>query len=280
MSVIFEDTVNHGVRVRYSQTPLSNIPLDDLRLIIQDLNNVSHTLGCVVFEGNGESNTDLIIFAGNLERFSMLSAARSVGSRVFYFQDTISWWYGGSEILPDISGIASFLREHVTGRRSVVFGQSSGGYAALAIGGFIADSDVLACSPQTFPDAGLKRKLHVSPSLAVQYAPDYLLDMEEHYASCSRAGLTAAIFAASEFNNPYQSHFWMDHLHLAKLSRVPSIDIFIAAAANHSIVFRRAAAFSDCLQRLLQRAEESLEIKRSIVSELVLGIQELEAVEG
>ncbi len=260
--------------MKYSPTPLSNISLDELRSIIQELNNVSDRLGCVVFEGNGNSDTDLIIFAGNLERFSMLSAARAVGSRVFYFQDTISWWYGGSELLPDISGIASFLREHVIARRCLAFGQSSGGYAALAIGGLIPHCDVLACSPQTFPDANTKRRLTIAQSLAVQYTPDYILDIENLYASSPRSGIAAAVFSASESGNPYQSHFWMDHMHLARIAQVQSIDIYLAAASNHSIVLRRAGAFSECLRRLLAASSDGADVKRAVVADVVMAIRD------
>lgn len=278
MSLYFEESVNHGVRVRYSQTSLSRLSIEDLRNVIQELNNLSDRLGCVVFEGDGTSDVDLIIFAGNLERYSMLSIARSTGSRVFYFQDTKSWWYGGSELLPDVMGIASFLREHVTFRKCLAFGQSSGGYAALALGGLIPHCDVLACSPQTFADGEIKRRIAVSSTLSVQSTPDYLIDIAELYRGAPRTGIASAVFSASEFQNPYQSHFWMDHLHLSNLTRIREIDIHIAASANHSIVLRRAQLFSDCLRELLDPKTSKPASKRSAVLKMVTEILEIEAV--
>lgn len=86
MNVDFQDIVNHGISFKYSPTSLSPLTLNELRHLIFELNALSEQLGCVVFEGDGSSKTDLVIFGGNLERFSMLSVARGLGSRVFYFQ--------------------------------------------------------------------------------------------------------------------------------------------------------------------------------------------------
>jgi hypothetical protein len=279
LSVFFEETKSNGVPLRYSQTPLSHIPIDELRLLVNDLNNLSDRLGCVVFEGDGSCETDLIIFAGNLERFSMLSVARSLGSRVFYFQDTLSWWYGGSELLPDIEGIAKFLLEHVVSRRCLAFGQSSGGYAALAIGALIPHCDVIACSPQTFPDKGMKGKFNISRELNVQSTPDYILDIAELYNRVDRTGAAAAIFSASEFGNPNTSHFWMDHLHLAHLTRARGVEIFVAGSNNHSIVFRRASLFADCLQRMLCCTGSNTATRMSIITHVVQAIQDVELPE-
>ncbi|MVA24577.1 hypothetical protein V6582_06025 [Agrobacterium vitis] len=278
MNVDFQDIVRHGISFKYSPTSLSSLTLDELRHLISELNALSEQLGCVVFEGDGSSKTDLVIFGGNLERFSMLSVARGLGSRVFYFQDTVSWWYGGSNLLPDIDGIAAFLQGHIgnyyIGRRPcLVFGQSSGGYAALALGAMCPHYDVLACSPQTFPDAELKRRLNISPSLAVQHTPDYLFDIEDMYRTSSRTGMAAAIFSASEFTNPYHNHFWMDHLHMAKIAHVPSIDTFLAASSNHSIVFQRARLFSEFLKELAEAGAKRARVKREIVKRLVHAIQ-------
>ncbi|WP_455918360.1 hypothetical protein [Ensifer canadensis] len=269
MSVQFEDAVDGGVQLKYSSTPLSRIDLGELRQIIHELNLLSDRLGCVVFEGENRSRSDLVIFAGNLERFSMLSAAREVSSRVFYFQDTSSWWYDGSDLLPDISGIKNFLNRHVANRHCLAFGQSSGGYAALAMGGLIPHIDVLACSPQTFADGRIKKRFYVAPSLATQHTPDHLYDIAELYRSAERRGMAAAIFSASEFNNPYESHFWIDHLHLSNIAPVPSIDIHIGDSAIHSIVFQRAALFSRCLRALLASIKRKPEVKRVIIRNLV-----------
>lgn len=276
MSVHFSDIVDGGVKLRHSPTPLSHLTLAELRQVIHELNVVSDRLGCVAFEGDGKSQTDLVIFAGNLERFSMLSVAREVSSRVFYFQDTSSWWYGGSPLLPDISGIRSFLIRHVTGRNCLAFGQSSGGYAALAIGGLIPHIDVLACSPQTFADALIKKRMNLAPSLAVQATPEYLFDIGEMYRSTQRQGMASAIFAASESGNPLQSHFWIDHLHLANIASIPSIEVHIGTSTRHSIVSQKAGHFSSCLKDLLHSARKKPEVKRKIIQRLVHQLTDLE----
>jgi len=273
----FQSATTDGISYRYLPASLATLGMDELRTAIHELNLLSNELGCAVFEGSGRGNSTLVIFAGNLERFSMLSAARRISSRVVYFQDTASWWYGGSSMLPDLGGISSFLNRIIGGDYCVVFGQSSGGYAALAMGGLNAAYDVLACSPQTFPDKNLKQRLHISHSLAVQYTPDNLIDISELYSRRSRSGTAAAIFSASEFCNPYQSHFWLDHLHMAKIAHVQSIDTYIAASANHSIVYQRAETFSLVLNELIGMAGKRADLKRKAVRRFVNDINQNDA---
>lgn len=148
----------------------------------------------------------------------------------------------------------------------------------MAIGGLNPHYDVLACSPQTFSDRALKQRLHISPALCVQYTPEYLLDIAQIYSVAQRSGITAAIFSASEFSNPYGSHYWMDHLHMARIAGIPSVDTFVASSANHSIVFQRARQFSDVIVELLKASGKKNEYKREIVRRLVQNIREDDTV--
>lgn len=265
----FQDAESHGVKFKYVAAPISSFTKEELRALIDELNSLSEHVGCVVFEAKETTKSDLVIFAGNLERFSMLSAARGVTSRVLYFQDTRSWWYGGSHLLPKLDDISAFLKYHVGRRRCVTFGQSSGGYAALVIGAQHKHYDVVACSPQTFADASSKSRIHMAKGLGGQRTPDYLYDIAKLYRFSRRSGFVAAIYSASEYQNPYQSHFWMDHLHLARLVNVKTIQVFLAASANHSVVFQRAKVFSQFLASLMQIDDGRLELKNSLVQELV-----------
>jgi len=271
--VEFQDLVTHGIAFKYCSIPLSDLSLEELRHVIGDLNNLSEQLGCVVFEANGRSKSDLVIFGGNLERFSMLSVARGLDARVFYFQDTKSWWYGGSELLPDIKGIAAFLHHHIGSRHCLTFGQSSGGYAALAVGALNPHYDVLACSPQTFPDRLAKSRLNISAWINVRSTPDYLLDLQAVYDNSYRTGFAAALFSVSEHLNPSYSYFWMDHLHMAKLAPVPSIDVFMAASSNHPMVLHRAPLFSEYLKQLIDASGKRTQVKREIVKKLIMEIK-------
>lgn len=265
----FQNLENHGVRYKHSENSLSSLPLDQVRHVIQRLNSNSDHLGCVVFEGAEDTEIDLVMFGGNLERFSMLSVARYAKCRVIYFQDTESWWYGGSDMLPNIHGIASFLRSSFGERKFLSFGQSSGGYAALALGGIIPSCDVLACSPQTFADARIKDRVHIAPTLAPQVTPDYLTDIAQLYSKAGRSGSAFALFAGSEVQNPYQSHFWFDHLHLANIAETKDIDIFVSAAANHSIVLHRADDFAKGIRDLLQCRTDDHATKKAIVTSVL-----------
>ena len=273
---MFIDQEVHGVRVRFFHNSIAALSSDDLKARIHELNVDSHTIGCASFPGSDPSNTStLVVFAGNLERYSMLSVTRDVDCRVIYFQDSESWWYGGSDLLPDIKSIARFIETERNSGRILFFGQSSGAYASLVCGGLLADTDVIACSPQTFVDRSIKARLFTSPSLAVHTTPDYLLDVRDLYGQAQRNGFAAVLFAACELNNPYGSHFWLDHLHILRLVDIDSISLFMTNVSNHSLVLRRAPAFSILIANLVKTSNATSNERLLTVQQFASQISDL-----
>ena len=140
---------------------LADSTRDEVRDLITAYNARSETVGCLVLNDGAPADRALVIFAGDQERFHMLAAARNVRCPVVYVQDVRSPWYGGSDLLPDLQSFCRhFLATEIGAAPALLFGQSSGAYAALVASTYLRGSTVVACSPQTFPDAVAKSRIH------------------------------------------------------------------------------------------------------------------------
>lgn len=181
----------------------------------------------------------------------MLAAARHVRCPVIYVQEPKSYWYQGSDVLPDLASLCrGFLVQEVGTAHALVFGQSSGAYAALAASTFLKASTVVACAPQTFSDRAAKERVHfIGVSAAV--APDGLLDLRA-LLSADPAPDTyrAVVIAVSESENPVRAHYWMDYLHALRLAELQNVAIFIVNENSHVIVHSRVNAFARLLKDL------------------------------
>ncbi|MDQ0454878.1 hypothetical protein [Rhizobium paknamense] len=246
----------------HMHNPIRNYDLGSLRdIIANDLNPLSEKIGCVEFPASGNEKDVLIIFGGNLERFSMLSVARHAKCRIIYFQDAESFWYGGSSLLPSVFDIGMGLLEFLPKSRPIIFGQSSGGYAALIVSGMLKFSVAVSCSPQTFADKSLKENIRFSSTLNVQYTPDYLVDVADFLRHRTENKIIEIFVSASELNNPYTSHFWGDWLHASRLLGIPNLNINIAESSNHAIVWRRSDLFAELISDIMNgKGEENLQI--------------------
>lgn len=212
---------------------LSQVCSREHRDIIEKLNSSSDTLGCAVFGDLGPGESATIIFAGNLERFLMLATARQVNSKVIYFQDPHQWWYQGSSILPELGYICETFLVKEAGLHPIIFGQSSGGYAALAASCYFPAPTVVACSPQTFSDREEKEKIKFV-NFTASTTPDGLIDIRKAVENHRSSGAYRAVISAtSEHGNPIASHYWMDYLHTLRLVGVKSVRVHYVQDGSH-----------------------------------------------
>ncbi|MFB2551220.1 hypothetical protein [Ensifer soli] len=263
-----------GVTYLEHGEPIASYDIAALRAHAQALNGHAPTIGCVTFPALDDFDNVLIIFAGNMERFFMLSVARFARCKVVYFQDSASFWYQGSVLLPKLTDLGPFLAAQTEGLRPVIFGQSSGGYAALLASTHFEGAQAVACSPQTFCDKYFKARIHFSPKLNPQIAPDDLIDLKDYLPGRTSRNELTIITAACELNNPYGSHFWVDHAHAFRMVDVENLRIFMVAGSNHSLVFRRSMGFARLLEGLLGAASAPAEARLGIIGSFAAGIDE------
>lgn len=256
---------------------LADLSRDALRALIGDLDTRSGAVGCAVFDGDAGVEGAAVIFAGNLERFHMLAAARTLRCRVVYVQDTVSWWYQGSDLVPDLADFCRHdLAREIGSRPALFFGQSSGAYAALAASTWFPGSTVVACAPQSFADARAKARFHFVGVRAMS-APDGLIDLRARLqASPDPDASRTVVIAASETGNPASAHYWMDYLHALRLADLDGLTVSIVNTDSHSVVHGRVNLFADLLGELAANlsapAGHRTEITRGFLERTFAGV--------
>ena len=230
---------------------LPDIGDEKRRALIGALGDRAGSLGSVVFEGDPALEARVVIFAGNQERFHMLSAAAEVACRVIYLQDLASGWYQGSAVLPDLPALCQgFLAREIGDGPALFFGQSSGAYAALVASTYFQASTAVACAPQTRPDAAAKAKIHFVGVRPLP-TPDNILDVRSRLAAAADPqAATSVVLAVSEADNPVHAHFWMDYWHALHLWDLPSVQTSVVNANGHAIVHGNVRAYATLLRQL------------------------------
>lgn len=254
-------------RVERQDICLADLAPEALRALIAGLNARSEEVGCAIFRPPGEHDCVAIIFAGNLERFFMLAAARGLRCPVIYIQDPISYWYQGSTLLPDLDTLCSTLIvPEVGAARALLFGQSSGAYAALAASTFMPGATVVACAPQTFSDAGAKGRIRFAGVRALT-TPEGLIDLRARLAAHTDPdSMRAAVIAAGELDNPANLHWWGDYLHMLRLMEVAYVDLYIVNANTHVLAHGKVNQFAMLLAALAAEATASTERRTEVLA--------------
>lgn len=237
-----------------------------LPAFIDSMNGQSEICGGVVIPASDDHKNALIIFAGNLERFAMLSVARLARCKIIYLQDTESWWYQGSSLLPHLDVLSdNFLVEEIGSLRPVFFGQSSGGYASLVAATRFPEARVLACAPQIASDRAVKDAIICSPQISVQCTPEGLTNVPELWIGMQgKRPQAALLFSVSEWGNPVTSHFWMDHAHCVRMLGIPDVAVFLVANNVHAIVHRNGKAFAKLVSEIINTSDPILSMTSHI----------------
>ncbi|MDE1158456.1 MAG: hypothetical protein PW791_09285 [Neorhizobium sp.] len=221
---------------------------EDLRGEIAGLNNACLHYGAAFFDAGHDETC--VIFAGGLEKFSMLTIARHLECNVVCFQDNHRFWYSGSALLPPISEISQLLASGVFGNTRLLFGQSSGGYAALYASKYMEEAVTLAVSPQTFADRDVKTSFLRPAHIAVNIVDDDVVDLRDHLDDGSSAAIRHILVSASEVQNPITDFYWMDHLHAFRMHGSAGVQIGLIQSSTHAAVHSNKAAFAETLRDL------------------------------
>jgi hypothetical protein len=228
----------------------AELGLPGLREDIATFNALAEQVGCIVY--NNYSDKTLVLFGSNQERFSMLSGARFTDHNVVCFQDVFSPWYGGSSLLPHIESLGELIAGSTFGDRKVLFGQSSGGYAALAASKHITGSVTLSINPQTFHDAHLKMKIRRQAGITMSLTDEHVIDLAKYLPGASKSTMRMIMFATGESQNPIASYYWMDQLHAGRIGHLDEVELLLVDDPKHTLVTGRVALFAEALRDLLE----------------------------
>jgi hypothetical protein len=245
---------------------MADLETEARRKMIGALGRRADQLGCVVIEGDPAMAAAVVIFAGNQERFHMLSAAAEVSCKVIYLQDLASGWYQGSATLPDLETLCRKVLTRELGKsRPLFFGQSSGAYAALVASTHFPGSTVVACAPQTRPDGTAKTKINFVGVRPLP-TPDGIADVRERMLRCVDPNRsTNLVIAVSEADNPVHAHFWMDYWHALHLWDLPGVEVSVVNANGHAIVHGNVRAYASLLKQLVAELDAPAARRNAIV---------------
>lgn len=237
----------------------------EIREIISHLNSEADEITVAHFSPAGVHDRITIIFAGNAEKFFMTAAARHLPCPAIIIQDPHSYWFQGSNMMPDIDTVCrGYLVPTVGSAKVLLFGQSSGAYAALAASVHFAGSTVVACAPQTFPDKELKNQINFVGVRALT-VPDNIIDIAARmkaFPDVNSARMVA--LAAGEMDNPASAHWWGDFLHVLPLVGCPNVDVSVVGHNTHVLAHGKINEFAKLMLRLWESLSERPEQRTAI----------------
>ena len=232
----------------------ADIEAERFAALTRGLHAASDTVGAAVFGGASELPTGAICFCGVNERFRSLSLLRDMSIPCAVVQDLVRPWFTGSAVCPTLPDLIAELQGHMSHiRRWLVFGQSSGGYAALHASRLLPASLAVAFSPQTFDDRVMQGRIGHPLAFRKSFVQEPIMDLAELFANSPLQNPALVVSSINETENPVESFFWLDHMHWARIAHIPSVRIFLLGTQNHSLLYRKGAFFASVLADLARQ---------------------------
>lgn len=232
----------------------ADIEAERFAALTRELHAASDSVGAAVFAGSSEVATGAICFCGVNERFRSISLLRDMPIPCAVVQDPVRPWFTGSAICPKLPDLVAELQRHMPRiRRWLVFGQSSGGYAALHASQLLPVSLAVAFSPQTFDDRMMQGRIGHPLAFRKSFVQDPIMDLAELFSSSPLQNPALIVSSINEAENPVESFFWLDHMHWARIAHIPSVRIFLLGTQNHSLLYRKGAFFASVLADLARQ---------------------------
>ncbi len=217
---------------------------------------------------SSESQTLLVAFGGfaggmGIPPFEFFRIASGLDANRVFIRDLNQAAYHRS--LPDmtggIDGIVEYLKRVVSEheiRRTVISGNSLGGYAALLVGCLLGADKVLAFSPFTF--IGPVARLFNGDTRVAPVAARALLSRSAHWRYFDLAGVFASREKLPESEIYYcdrGTQGRLDALHATRMSRFPGVHLHIRNEGGHDLVkhLRDSGELTVILRAAMQLAE-------------------------
>jgi pimeloyl-ACP methyl ester carboxylesterase len=173
--------------------------------------------------------------------FEFLKLSEGIRSNTIFVRDPRRAWYhlGVPGLGRDIDGCASTLDHLIAAqrpRRTVMVGNSAGGYAALLFSRLVSRVEtVLAFSPQTFIDRGRRfahmdrrwrrelRGVYANPMASRCY-----FDLRSTLRPTDGRTIQTHIFVAADDR--------LDRLHAGRVASIPGVEVHQLPAGGHSVI--------------------------------------------
>ena len=206
-------------------------------------------------------NVLLIAFSGfenNLAifEFTGITSGLSTINRIFLRDREQLWYHRG---VPDAQGniraLVSFLQPytaHPCTRRTVMFGNSGGGYAALLFGHLLGADEVYAFVPKTFLNP-VRRLAHLDtmPSKRRKFIEITLRGQRKYF---DLKPILSASNHKTQFHIYYSADARVDRLHAERMRAVPGVVLHCYPSGAHDLVHHLKK--SGELRGIVERAVE------------------------
>lgn len=176
-----------------------------------------------------------------------------------YLRDIHEVWYhrGLPGIGNDIGGIARLLRQysaHQSTRRTVVFGNSGGGYAALLFGHLLQADEVHAFSPKTFVDPVKRLLLRDIPAGSQRRTLWWLFRHGQREYFDLRKMLLADPEGRRNVHIHYSANHRIDGFHASRVESLAGVHTHSYQHDQHNLIrqLRESGELSGILARSLQ----------------------------
>lgn len=224
---------------------------DEFRQKLEALHGLSNEEAYASFDDETESSCLTIILSGVGERFATGTILKDAKCPTLLVQDPYAPWYTGSQICAGLDDIEQTIRTNFPKAQRFIFvGQSSGGYAALALSRRFENTVTIAFSPQTFDDRDVKRDNFTLPAEFNIVTTPCIEDVVDIYKKSKNRGQTYIIVPRSEAENPPQHYFWCDALHWVRMVGLPNVKVIMASSNTHPVLYRNTHGFRDALGHL------------------------------
>lgn len=212
---------------------------------------------------DSKSNVLLLIFSGLAQMVGMpffeFNNITSGLDRVnkIYLRDTHKLWYhrGLPNMGNDIDAIAYFLQQYTTHpatRKTIIIGNSGGGYAALLFGHILGADEVHAFSPKIFIDP-IKRIINndFPPITSISHLFSLYLHGQRKYFDLKKVFLSS-VPQKGDFHLYFAENNKIDLLQASRMKSIPGIHLHPFQYDQHNLI--RILKQSGKLRKLIEQA--------------------------
>jgi len=239
---------------------LADLTDDEFRQITKELRHTSDQFAYAAF-GASHSDTVALCLCGWQERFATLAMFRGLGVPLLVAQDPFAPWFTGSPLCAGLHEVEAVARARFPlATRWLLGGQSSGGFAALALSRRLVPSLTVAVSPQCFDDSAIKASLRLPPDFISSATPalrDLRTDFQAVQLEQGRVDPAWIITAHAESGNPPQGYLWIDAMHWSRLADVDGVRVMMLRLDHHHVLHHNSRGFAKCMRQLAMLADWS-----------------------
>jgi hypothetical protein len=221
---------NQNFELIYNELSINNVELLDIPTTqdakLKYANDMSLSTYDAIYRKNrniSEIDTLFVYFAGWFEQFGGINKLFKCNSHIIYFRDKDNKWYNSM-----LSNIINYIKDYIRVnniKKTILFGQSMGGYASLYCSAYINNALCIAFNPQTFDRNVLKNKGGLMK-------PEPIFDIRELLISNINNTKKYILVGKTEGLSDY---IWEDLLYTGYLHNIPNVSIIISPKQTHPL---------------------------------------------